>query len=629
MVGLDVVIRMHDPARLDELGRAVFSAALQEYRPLAIHVVCQRFGAEDVASVRAALAPMLAIVPEVALHVHDRGEAQPDDARAALLNRGIGAAAGRYLAFLDYDDLIYPEGYRVLIGELEASGAAIAFGGVLNTEIAAAGMVPITVTKRRVFEGEGLAQLLRSNFCPLHSFVLDRSRIRRADLVVDETLVALEDWELLLRLCAAYPSSFRLKDKIVGEYLFKDDGSNSNPMAAAGSLADAWPAALAVVEARRATLVLGPAVQASLGVGQPGLTVAEFLAGAAGLPLRSVQTTQGETPMTTITRRAVLGTALALPAIRRAHAEVSEVMIAKQFGTLYLQQDVMEQQRMIEGAGGQARPANLKVTFVRLAGTGPVTDGLLSGKLHFASGGAPGAMLLWDRTRGGVKSCFAMNATDQKLVTVRPDLRSVKDLSPTDRIALPAVKTSPQAIWLQMAAAQAFGAAEWAKFDAQTVSRAHPDSMAQMLGRTEINCHWTTSPFQERELANPAVHEVASSFRIMGMPSVTPNTIYGNNTFRTENPLAWRACLAAFQESTDFINKDPRQAAELYLKNSGDKDTVDAVLGAMTTPGNRFTLQPAGLQKVANFMADTGVLKRRPVNLADLFFPEAADLGGS
>ncbi len=331
-----------------------------------------------------------------------------------------------------------------------------------------------------------------------------------------------------------------------------------------------------------------------------------------------------------MTRRATLAAPLlAAPFIRRAYAEVGEVLIAKQFGTLYIQQDVMEQQRLIEKHAALMGLPNLKVSYLRLAGTGPVTDGLLSGKLHFASGGAPGAMLLWDRTRGGVKSCFAMNATNQKLLTVRPDLKSVSDLLPTDRIALPAVKTSPQAIWLQMAAAQTFGKSEWSRFDAQTVSRAHPDSMAQMLGRTEINCHWTSSPFQERELANPAVHEVASSFRIMEMPSVTPNTIYGNSVFRTENPIAWRASLAAFKEATDFINQNNRQAAEIYLQNSGDKDTVDGVVSVMTTPGNRFTLQPAGLQKVANFMADCGVLKRRPENLADLFFPEAAEMGGT
>jgi NitT/TauT family transport system substrate-binding protein len=49
----------------------------------------------------------------------------------------------------------------------------------------------------------------------------------------------------------------------------------------------------------------------------------------------------------------------------------------------------------------------------------------------------------------------------------------------------------------------------------------------------------------------------------------------------------------------------------------------------MKMSGNEFTLQPRGLFKIANFMADTGALKRRPAKLDDLFFPEAQDLGGS
>ena len=158
-----------------------------------------------------------------------------------------------------------------------------------------------------------------------------------------------------------------------------------------------------------------------------------------------------------MTRRAVLGAALAMPALRSGSAEVAEVVIAKQFGTLYLQQEVMEQQRLVEKHAARLGLPGLKASYIRLAGSGPVTDGILSGKLHFASGGAPAAMLLWDRTRGGVKSAFAMNANNQRLVTVNPKLTAVKDLAPDDRIALPAVKTAPQALWLQMAAVAGLG----------------------------------------------------------------------------------------------------------------------------------------------------------------------------
>jgi NitT/TauT family transport system substrate-binding protein len=318
-----------------------------------------------------------------------------------------------------------------------------------------------------------------------------------------------------------------------------------------------------------------------------------------------------------------------MPAVRAAHAEVSEVIVSKQFGTLYLQQDVMESQRLIEKHGGLLGLPNLHASYIRFAGTGPITEALLSGSLHFASGGVPGALLLWDRTRGAVKSAFAMNATNQRLLTVNPGVKAIRDLTPQDRIALPAVKVSPQAIFLQMAAAKEWGAAEWSRLDAQTVSRAHPDSIAQMLGRTEITCHFSSTPFQDRELAMPGVREVADSYAIQGVELSTPNTIYASAAFRSANPTAWRATLAAFQEATDWIIKNPRDAAELYLESSGDKDTLPAVMAAMSAPGNRFTLQPAGVQRVANFMAETGVLKRRPDNLADLFFPEAVEAGGS
>jgi len=327
--------------------------------------------------------------------------------------------------------------------------------------------------------------------------------------------------------------------------------------------------------------------------------------------------------------RTSLGAALALPYIRRAHAEVSEVTIAKQFGTLYLQQDVMQRQQLVEKQGALLGLPNLRATYPRFIGTGPVTDALLSGSLHLASGGVPGALLLWDRTRGAVKSAFAMNATNQRLLTTNPAIHTIRDLTPADRIALPAAKVSPQAIYLQMAAAKEWGAGEWSRFDAQTIGRGHPDSMAAMLSKTEITCHFSTSPFQERELAQPGVREVMNSYAIQGVNTGTPITVYASSAFRAENPLTWLAVMAAFQEATDWINENPADAAQFYLDNSGDKDTVANVLASMQAPGNAFTLQPRGVMAVANFMADTGVLKCRPERIEEIFFPESLEPTGT
>lgn len=115
----------------------------------------------------------------------------------------------------------------------------------------------------------------------------------------------------------------------------------------------------------------------------------------------------------------------------------------------------------------------------------------------------------------------------------------------------------------------------------------------------------------------------------MDASSVTPSVVYGASAFRDANPTAWKAVMAAFAEATDFVVKNPKQAAELYLANSGDKDSVENTVAAMKTPGNEFTLQPRGVQKMADFMSMIGLMKKKPDNFADLFFPEAKDLGGN
>ena len=271
---LDVILRTHDPARLDELGRALFSALLQDHRPTTLTIVCQRFPEPALHALETLLTPLRTIEHGVPIQVLNHTDPHPIDARAALLNRGLQATTGRYTAFLDYDDLIYPEAYRLLIAELQSSGAAVAFGGILTTTVTRQGLVPITLDKQHVFRGEGLAQLLHNNFCPLHSFVLDRTRIPPGHLHFDETLSALEDYDFLLRICASHPSSFRLKDRIIGEYLLKDDGSNANPLAQGGTAAD-WGPALAEIERRKSHLVLSPTVLAQLA--DPNTTVAAFL----------------------------------------------------------------------------------------------------------------------------------------------------------------------------------------------------------------------------------------------------------------------------------------------------------------------------------------------------------------
>lgn len=262
--GLDCIVRFHDIRRLAELRRCVFSLVGQTYRPLNIILLLQRFSAEEIAQTHAALDPYLLISSGVTLAIHNYEEADPRDARTVLLNLGLSLAKGRYLAFLDYDDVLFPEAYSLLTERLRQSNAAIAFASVLLMQahvydkyINTQGMVTPSP-----FYGEGLIDLFRKNFCPLHSYVMDRQKIPRDLLYYDPTLTIEEDYDLLLRLCSQCESDFSLLSTTIGYYYYKTDGSNT----VAVNVHDAdlqrnYQEVCAKIENRRQITVLSPVVQ--------------------------------------------------------------------------------------------------------------------------------------------------------------------------------------------------------------------------------------------------------------------------------------------------------------------------------------------------------------------------------
>lgn len=314
-----------------------------------------------------------------------------------------------------------------------------------------------------------------------------------------------------------------------------------------------------------------------------------------------------------------------------ARAEVGEVRIAKQYGISYLPLMYMEQMKLLEKHAHAAGLDGVSVAWSQFAGGNVMNDALLSGSLHFASGGVGPLVTLWAKTRGtiDVRGVTAMNSMPLYLNTRNPGVRSVRDFTGKDKIALPAVKVSIQAVTLQMAAEQAFGPGNHGKLDALTVSMKHPDGMAALLSdASEITGHFTAPPFQYQELAKPGVRTVVNSFDVLGGPA-TFNVIWTTARIRQENPKIYRAFLDAFNEAIDLINKDRRSAAENYLKWAKGKNSIEDTLKILNDPLVSFTAVPNNVTKYSDFLFKTGAVKVKPDSWKDLFFPEIHALPGS
>lgn len=314
-----------------------------------------------------------------------------------------------------------------------------------------------------------------------------------------------------------------------------------------------------------------------------------------------------------------------------AHAEVKEVRAAKQYGLGYLQLVLMENQKLVEKHAKAAGLGDITVSWSTFRSSDVMNDALISGSVDFVSLGVPGLATIWAKTRGNidVRGASGLNAAPLLLLTRDPKIQSIKDFTEKDRIALPAVKVSNQAIILQMAAAQVFGEANWQKLDPLTVSMAHPDSLNALLsGSSEITSYFSSPPFQYRALARDGIRKVLKSYDVVG-GKMSFNAIATTNKFRQQNPKTYEAYLAALKEATDIINRDKRAAAEAYLRITGDKTPIDEFMVMMNDPDIEFTMQPLNMLKLVDFMHKTGAIKVKPNTWQDLFFENAHGMGGS
>ncbi len=322
--------------------------------------------------------------------------------------------------------------------------------------------------------------------------------------------------------------------------------------------------------------------------------------------------------------------AVALPTAARAEADT--VRVAQQFGITYLPLMYMEHQHLLEKHAKQEGLGEVKVQWVRFGGGSTMNDALLSESLDFASGGLGPLITLWAKTRGNkldVRGVCAMNTMPLYLNTSNPDVKSLRDFTAKDKIALPAIKVSFQAVNLQMASAQEFGKDQYKKLDPLTVSMKHPDGMAALVsGRSEITAHFTSPPYQYQELEHEGIHTVLNSYKIVGGPH-TFTAVWTTGTFRAKNPRLYKAFLAAFGEAIDEINRDKAAAARNYIQWQNYKGPPDLPLKILQDPLVKFTMTPYKIMRYADFMHEIGSIKVKPASWQDLFFPEIRDLAGS
>jgi NitT/TauT family transport system substrate-binding protein len=308
-------------------------------------------------------------------------------------------------------------------------------------------------------------------------------------------------------------------------------------------------------------------------------------------------------------------TALALP------VSATPLKMGIGFGIGFLPTFILEQQKLIEK---HAKAAGLDVepTYQRFSGSGAMQDAILSGSVDLGVYGVPALLIAWDKAKGTNNQIFGIcgvNSSPLVLVTNKADATSLKDLGPSDKISMPAI-VSPQMYVLQILSEKTFGEGQKDKLKTQVVALPHPESIGAILsGISEVKAYFSTPPFTQIALDSGKAHKLASSEDAFGGRS-SFLVLGGTKRWIDANPKLIPVLIAAFNEAADYIRKDPKGAAEIYLKIEPskmlDKPKVDAMLNSMP---DDFGTEVHAVKAYADFMGRTGGLKNVPASWSDVF----------
>jgi NitT/TauT family transport system substrate-binding protein len=323
----------------------------------------------------------------------------------------------------------------------------------------------------------------------------------------------------------------------------------------------------------------------------------------------------------------LLAIVLAISAVPGVRAQGKELRIAIQPGILFFPLAVVKQGGMVEHQATLAGQPDLKVNWSTMMSGGANADALLSGSVDIVAGGTSNLLIVWSKSKGAVKAIAAVSGVPNVLLTRDPNVHTLKDFTDKNRIAVPTIKVSLQAIYLQMALEQTFGEGSFKKFDQLVVQMGHPQATIALLDPTNhVDSHFSGPPYIQTALKNPAIHPVLRSVDLVG--SATSLLAYTSAKFYEANPKLVDIFVAALNEANELARTDPKKAAELYLQESKEKYTADEIVAIMAEPGTVFTTVPRGTMKFATFMHKVGLLDQSPTSWKDYFFPVMHGVAG-
>ena len=314
----------------------------------------------------------------------------------------------------------------------------------------------------------------------------------------------------------------------------------------------------------------------------------------------------------------------AIAALVSPACAAEQVRIGIGYGLAFLPAYICQDLKLVEKYAS-ALHLDVRVSYERFPGASPVQDAIASGAIDMGPFGAVPLLMAWDeaksakQTRRQIFAVSGMTTLPLALLSNRAGVRSIADLRPTDRIAMPTL-SAPQMYLLEMQSEKIFG--QYDRLRGQIVDLSPADALAALFGGTgPVTADFASPPFSQIALKDAHIHQILSSEEVIG-GKASFLMLGATGGYIAAHPKIPQAVDEAMDAAARIIGDDPRRAARIYLAHEPSKALDAAEIEAVLRDDrDEFGSAVAGVQAFADFLGRHGELKSPPQSWKQVVAP--------
>jgi NitT/TauT family transport system substrate-binding protein len=315
-------------------------------------------------------------------------------------------------------------------------------------------------------------------------------------------------------------------------------------------------------------------------------------------------------------------------ALKPAFAQ-DQIKIGIGYGLAFLPVYICEDLKLIEKHGKEAN-LDAKADFQRFTSAAEAQDALASGAINIAPFGTAPLLAAWEKGKDRPEQVFAvsgMTSLPLVLLSNQPDVQSIADLKPADRIAVPTL-TSPQMYLLELQSEKALSGFD--RLKSQVVAQSHADAINDLVEATgPVKAYFASPPYTELALRDAKVHAVLNSSDVVG-GKFSFLILGATKAYIDAQPQIPAVVEKAMDDAARIIHDDPRRAAQIYLTHEpSDVMNGAAVEAVIRDIKDEFGSAVYGIKTVADFMGRHGELQAVPQSWKDVVAPALANSAGN